>query len=186
MPMSLCTFGLLARTPTASPKPRAGSRGTLYCQRCSLWRLLRPSRSASQPSPQQDAIAFLDDAYILAPPSRVHDLYRHFEMHAFQRARLCLNPAKTPVWNSVGVQRPPLSSPASALEIDGLIAHPANVHTRSCLRWQGCSGGRRHFGTARSAAEYLGCVSARRRLVRSAAGSRDIGARGVNSAGRSW
>ena len=35
-----------------------------------------PPRSASRPN--EDAMAFLDDAYILAPPSRVHDLYRRF------------------------------------------------------------------------------------------------------------
>ena len=38
----LVAVGLLARSPAASPTPKAGSRVTRSCQRCSLWRLLPP------------------------------------------------------------------------------------------------------------------------------------------------
>ena len=53
--------------------------------------------------PDEQALAFLDDAYILAPPHRVLELYQRFERHALHRAQLRLNPGKTRVWNSAGV-----------------------------------------------------------------------------------
>ena len=53
--------------------------------------------------PDEQALAFLDDAYILAPPHRALQLYHRFEGHAMHRAQLRLNPGKTRVWNSAGV-----------------------------------------------------------------------------------
>ena len=53
--------------------------------------------------PDEQALAFLDDAYILAPPHRALQLYHRFEGHTMHRAHLRLNPGKTRVWNSAGV-----------------------------------------------------------------------------------
>ena len=53
--------------------------------------------------PDEQALAFLDDAYILAPPHHVLELHQRFERHALHRAQLRLNPGKTRVWNSAGV-----------------------------------------------------------------------------------
>ena len=50
--------------------------------------------------PDEQALAFFDDAYILAPPHRALQLYHRFEGHAMHRAQLRPNPGKTSVWNS--------------------------------------------------------------------------------------
>ena len=53
--------------------------------------------------PDEQALAFLADAYILAPPHRALQLYHRFDGHAMHRAQLRPNPGKTRVWNSAGV-----------------------------------------------------------------------------------
>ena len=54
----------------------------------------------------EQALAYLDDIYILAPPARVAELYRRLEHHLWHHARLRLKAAKTKVWNSAGILPP--------------------------------------------------------------------------------
>ena len=52
--------------------------------------------------PDEGAVCYLDDVYILCPPHRVSYLHRRLEAHLHQHARLRLNAAKTTVWNQAG------------------------------------------------------------------------------------
>ena len=61
--------------------------------------------------PGEHALAYLDDAYILASPARAIELYHRLEHYAFARAHLRLNPSKTRLWNAAGV------APAGVLEL---------------------------------------------------------------------
>ena len=65
-----------------------------------LWKKTGARKNKKNLGPDGQTMAYLDDAYILAPPHRVMQLYHRLEAHALRRAQLRLNPAKTRAWNS--------------------------------------------------------------------------------------
>ena len=69
---------------------------------------LRPALRAlqSELQPGEQALAYLDDIYILAPPSRVAELYRRLEQHLLRHAHLRLKASKSKVWSCAGLLPP--------------------------------------------------------------------------------
>ncbi|CAE7610960.1 unnamed protein product [Symbiodinium natans] len=81
--------------------------GYLDCHQMSREPWRAPAKSAIRDlqadlGPDEQAMAYLDDAYISAPPHRVTQLYHRLEAHSTAACQLRLNPAKTRVWNSGG------------------------------------------------------------------------------------
>ena len=90
---------------------------------------LQPALRALQPELRagEQALAYLDDVYILASPARVVELYRRLEHLLWYHARLKLNAAKTRVWNAAGTLPPGVLAlaPDSPVWVGDLSLPPA-------------------------------------------------------------
>ena len=80
----------------------------------------------------EQALAYLDDIYILAPPARVAELYRRLEHHLWHHARLRLKAAKTKVWNSAGISHL-VCLPLPPTPRFGLVAKKSRWHRRGVV-----------------------------------------------------
>ena len=76
--------------------------------------------------PGEGILAFLDDTYMAASPSRATYLCGVLEHHLFSHACLRLNTAKTACWNAAGI------APAGVAQPDGGGPHSLHPSAASC------------------------------------------------------